>query len=54
VGLLDERQTPGQLGIYGFRNRKDNTYDGLSIATSEAVKQPQVWDLLGSRARSRS
>ena len=27
-------KTPGQLGLYGFRNRKDNTYDGLSIATS--------------------
>ena len=26
-------KTPGQLGIYGFRNRKDTTYDGLSIAT---------------------
>ncbi|HEX2294438.1 MAG TPA: alkaline phosphatase family protein, partial [Actinomycetota bacterium] len=25
---------PGTLGIYGFRNRKDNTYDGLSFATS--------------------
>ena len=25
-------KTPGQLGIYGFRNRKDHTYDGLSIA----------------------
>src|SRR3990170_2636624 len=42
-------KTPGQLGIYGFRNRKDNTYDGLSIATSEAVKEPTVWDLLGER-----
>ncbi|MGQ0669593.1 MAG: alkaline phosphatase family protein, partial [Actinomycetota bacterium] len=41
--------TPGQLGIYGFRNRKDNTYDGLSIATSDAVKQPAVWDVLGTR-----
>ena len=27
-------KTPGQLGIYGFRNRKDHSYDGLSIATS--------------------
>jgi predicted AlkP superfamily phosphohydrolase/phosphomutase len=42
-------KTPGQLGIYGFRNRKDNTYDGLSIATSEAVREPTVWDLLGQR-----
>jgi len=40
-------KTPGQLGIYGFRNRKDTTYDGLSIATSLAVKEPAVWDLLG-------
>jgi predicted AlkP superfamily phosphohydrolase/phosphomutase len=43
--------TPGQLGIYGFRNRKDNTYDGLSIATSDAVKKPQVWDLLGRQGK---
>lgn len=42
-------KTPGQLAIYGMRNRKDTTYDGLSIATSLAVKEPQVWDLLGQR-----
>ncbi|MEA2522076.1 MAG: hypothetical protein QOI81_1722 [Actinomycetota bacterium] len=42
-------KTPGQLGIYGFRNRKDTTYDGLSLATSDAVKEPTVWDLLGER-----
>ncbi len=24
-------KTPGELGIYGFRNRKDTSYDGLSI-----------------------
>jgi predicted AlkP superfamily phosphohydrolase/phosphomutase len=42
-------KTPGQLGIYGFRNRKDATYDGLAIVTSDAVKEPAVWDLLGAR-----
>src|SRR5204863_7342849 len=42
-------KTPGQLAIYGMRNRKDTTYEGLSIATSLAVKEPQVWDELGSR-----
>src|SRR5439155_993859 len=42
-------KTPGQLGIYGFRNRKDSTYEGLSIATSDAVKEPAVWDLLGRK-----
>jgi predicted AlkP superfamily phosphohydrolase/phosphomutase len=40
-------KTPGQLGIYGFRNRKDTSYEGLSIATSDAVKEPAVWDVLG-------
>src|SRR5436190_15714807 len=41
--------TPGQLGIYGFRNRKDNTYDGLSIVTSNSIKAPAVWDELGAQ-----
>jgi predicted AlkP superfamily phosphohydrolase/phosphomutase len=44
-------KTPGQLGIYGFRNRKDHTYDGLSIATSQSVREPTVWDLLGQRGK---
>ncbi|HJN16596.1 MAG TPA: alkaline phosphatase family protein [Armatimonadota bacterium] len=38
---------PGQLGLYGFRNRKDYTYDGLSIANSTAVREDTVWDILG-------
>jgi predicted AlkP superfamily phosphohydrolase/phosphomutase len=42
-------RTPGQLGIYGFRNRKDNTYDGLSLATSGSIKSPAVWDELGAQ-----
>ncbi|HZP89581.1 MAG TPA: alkaline phosphatase family protein, partial [Actinomycetota bacterium] len=28
---------------------KDHSYDGLSIATSESVTEPTVWDLLGRR-----
>src|SRR5918996_1454174 len=44
-------KTPGQLGIYGFRNRKDHSYEGLSIATSEAVREPAVWDLLGQAGK---
>lgn len=37
---------PGTLGIYGFRNRADHSYDKLSIATSLAVKEPRLWDIL--------
>jgi predicted AlkP superfamily phosphohydrolase/phosphomutase len=43
--------TPGQLGIYGFRNRKDTTYEGLSIATADAVREPAVWDVLGAAGK---
>jgi predicted AlkP superfamily phosphohydrolase/phosphomutase len=42
-------KTPGQLGIYGFRNRKDVSYGRLSIATSGSVHEPAVWDALGER-----
>ena len=27
---------PGELGVYGFRNRKDYSYDALTIANSHA------------------
>ena len=31
---------PGELGVYGFRNRKDYSYDAMTIANSHAVKVP--------------
>ena len=37
---------PGTLGFYGFRNRKDHTYDGLAFATSEKVRDDRLWDIL--------
>jgi predicted AlkP superfamily phosphohydrolase/phosphomutase len=39
---------PGTLGIYGFRNRGDHSYDKLMIATSLAVKEPRIWDIMGN------
>jgi predicted AlkP superfamily phosphohydrolase/phosphomutase len=41
--------TPGDLGIYGFRNRKDHSYDGLAITHSGSIQAPAVWDELGKR-----
>ncbi len=40
---------PGQLGIYGFRNRADYSYEKLTISTALDVKEPRVWDLLATR-----
>jgi predicted AlkP superfamily phosphohydrolase/phosphomutase len=42
---------PGQLGIYGFRNRRDHSYRGLGVADSGAVRVPRVWDHLGAAGR---
>ncbi|MEO0804438.1 MAG: alkaline phosphatase family protein, partial [Cyanobacteria bacterium J06642_2] len=38
---------PGELGIYGFRNRRDRGYQNMTIADGRAVKVPRLWDFLG-------
>ena len=37
-------RTPGDLGVYGFRNRSDHSYDGLFIANSTAIREQRLWD----------
>jgi predicted AlkP superfamily phosphohydrolase/phosphomutase len=44
-------RTPGELGVYGFRNRRDHGYDQLAFATSRAIRVPRLWDLLGQAGR---
>ena len=39
-------RTPGDLGVYGFRNRSDHSYDNLFIANGAAIKEPRLWDLV--------
>ncbi|MCB2193824.1 MAG: alkaline phosphatase family protein [Deltaproteobacteria bacterium] len=38
-------QDPGQLGIYGFRNRREPTYGPLQTAAADWVQAPRLWDL---------
>lgn len=38
---------PGQLGIYGFRNRRDYSYNGYALANTSVLKCELVWDILG-------
>ena len=47
-------QDPGTLGVYGFRNRADHSYDGLKIATARSITAPAIWDHLRARASDRS
>ena len=42
---------PGTLGIYGFRNRSDYSYDNMFIATGDYVKEPRVWDIMGEAGK---
>jgi len=37
---------PGQLGIYGFRDRDGFTYSEPRLATSRSTDAPRVWDRL--------
>jgi ATP sulfurylase len=50
--VMTSSKDPGVLGIYGFRNRADHSYDKMTIATGSAVKENRVWDIL-SRAGKR-
>jgi predicted AlkP superfamily phosphohydrolase/phosphomutase len=42
---------PGVLGIYGFRNRADYSYDNLTLATGASVKEKRVWDYLSEAGK---
>jgi predicted AlkP superfamily phosphohydrolase/phosphomutase len=49
--MLSSRD-PGTLGIYGFRNRADHSYDNQTIATNSSVRHKRVWDYLGDAGKS--
>jgi predicted AlkP superfamily phosphohydrolase/phosphomutase len=48
---MTSSRSPGSLGFYGFRNRRDHSYDKLVFADSRSVRVPRVWDLLSTRGR---
>jgi predicted AlkP superfamily phosphohydrolase/phosphomutase len=41
---LSTGQDPGCLGVYGFRNRVDHSYDGFRTADSRWFRAPTMWD----------
>jgi adenylyl-sulfate kinase len=43
---------PGELGIYGFRNRLSHGYEEMVVVDSSHVRVPRVWDYLEDRGRS--
>lgn len=41
---MSTSQDPGSLGVYGFRNRKDHSYDGLGVVNSRSINELAIWD----------
>jgi predicted AlkP superfamily phosphohydrolase/phosphomutase len=44
-------QDPGSLGIYGFRNRSDYSYDKLHFVNSASIKALAIWDQLAREGK---
>ncbi len=43
---------PGQLGLYGIRNRISYEYDSLRVSTSNDVHVPHVWDVMSDHGKT--
>ena len=39
----------GTLGLYGFRHRKENSYNDFWIASSYNIREQNVWDIIGEK-----
>ncbi len=42
--VMASSRSPGRLGLYGFRHRKDNSYNDIWIASSLRIKEKRIWD----------
>jgi len=48
---MSTSQDPGSLGIYGFRNRLDYSYDKLGFVNSASIKSLALWDCLAREGK---
>ena len=48
---MSTSQDPGSLGVYGFRNRSDHSYDKLAFANSASIKALAIWDQLAREGK---
>lgn len=42
--VMTSGKDPGTLGAYGFRHRKNNSYNDIWITTSNHIKEKRIWD----------
>lgn len=48
---LATSRDPGSLGVYGFRNRTDHSYQGLGIVNSRSITDLAIWDYLALQGK---
>jgi predicted AlkP superfamily phosphohydrolase/phosphomutase len=44
--VMASSRSPGVLGLYGFRHRRDNSYKDIWIASSRRVRVKRIWDFV--------
>ncbi len=44
-------QDPGTLGVYGFRNRLNHTYDGLGVVNARSITEWTIWDQIAREGK---
>jgi len=49
--VMMSSKDPGTLGVYGFRNRADYSYNGMTTANAAAIKEPRLWDILSQHGK---
>lgn len=42
--VMASSRSPGSLGLYGFRHRRENSYKDIWIASSRRVRVKRIWD----------
>jgi len=47
--VMSTGKSAGALGLYGFRHRKNNSYNDFWIANSYNIKEPKVWDIIAEK-----
>jgi len=48
---MSTSQDPGSLGVYGFRNRQDYSYDHLGFVTSNSIRATALWDVVAAAGK---
>ena len=44
--VMSTGRNPGDLGLYGFRHRKENSYTDFWVANSQNITKAKIWDII--------